>query len=382
MKYNVDKFGFWSVNDKNFYNKIDAFIYASKNNCFKINFHYHDHVWDNYDRSLIGTFDLKTLYKERAQQLREKYDYLILNYSGGSDSHNVLLSFLNNNIKLDAVHTKWPFKATNYHNIVSNNSPTNLLSEWDLTIEKRLNWLSSNYPEVKIITDDWSDKILTNNSIDGESLYSFNHLYSLGDVARMTTRSNIEIELLNKNKTVGLIWGIDKPEVSLDQENNFYFSFRDLPISVSCPANLNIEGTELFYWSPDFPQIIFEQSNKLLNFFKNNPEYFYLVRSASNEIDLNDYLVKYKILTDLIKVIIYDNWDPMIFQANKDFSPCKLQWDYWIYNSKELSTVVNNWNGAFNELVSNVNHRLTLNKQGKKLGLQFCSTKKFFVGKI
>jgi hypothetical protein len=382
MKYDIEKFGFWSVNNKKFYNKIDAFIYASNNSDFKIDFHYHDQIWDSYDRNLVGSFNLKILYKERAQQIREKYDYLILNYSGGADSHNVLLSFLDNNIKLDAVHVKWPFKATDHHSKLFNNSPVNLLSEWDLTISKRLKWLSSNYPDVRIITDDWSEKILENNSIDSEKLYSFTHLYSLGDISRITTRSDFEIKSLDKNKTVGIIWGIDKPEVFLDSENNLYFRFRDLPINVAQPLDLNVNGTELFYWSPEFPQIVFEQSNRVLNFLKNNQEYFRLMSDDNSKLDLPAYKIKYKMQSDLVKSIIYDNWDPLLFQANKDFSPCKLQWDYWIYTSNELSSIVSKWKHSFNELVSGIDQTLTLNYKEETLGLQYCSTKKFFVGKI
>jgi len=46
---------------------------------------------------------LSTLYIQRAQQLRNDYEYLILNYSGGPDSHNILETFLLNNIFLDEI---------------------------------------------------------------------------------------------------------------------------------------------------------------------------------------------------------------------------------------------------------------------------------------
>jgi hypothetical protein len=381
MESKINKFGFWRVNNNNFYNKIDAFIYASKNNNFKIDFHYHDDAWNSYNRNLIGSLDLKNLYKTRAQQIREKYDYLILNYSGGADSHNVLLSFLNNNIKLDAVYIKWPIRASEAHQDSFDNSPMNLLSEWNLTITKRLKWLENNFPEVKIIIDDWSQNIKLNEFVDAENLYQYMHLYSLGDLSRIATRSKIEKELIDKNKTVGSIWGIDKPEVSLDQNDNLYFSFRDYPISVAQPLNLNVEGTELFYWSPEFPEIIFEQSQKILNFLRNNKEYRDLFRSIGTE-NIEEIKWKYKVQTDLIKLIVYDNWDPLIFQANKDFSPSKLQWDYWIYKSSEFSTIVNKWKHSFNNLVDNIDDSLILKWKDQKLGLWFCTTKKFFVGKI
>ena len=46
---------------------------------------------------------LKQLFKERAEQIRDLYDYLIIYFSGGSDSITVLNSFLDNNIPVDEV---------------------------------------------------------------------------------------------------------------------------------------------------------------------------------------------------------------------------------------------------------------------------------------
>ena len=46
---------------------------------------------------------LQDLYLKRAIELRNEYDYLILNYSGGSDSHNILETFMLNGIFLDEI---------------------------------------------------------------------------------------------------------------------------------------------------------------------------------------------------------------------------------------------------------------------------------------
>ena len=95
----IEKYGYWETNGLKFENKVKALTYATQNNT-GVKFVYHDKVWKNFDRSVLGKVSLNQLYKERAQQLRDSYDYLILYYSGGADSHNVLMSFINNNIKL------------------------------------------------------------------------------------------------------------------------------------------------------------------------------------------------------------------------------------------------------------------------------------------
>ena len=94
--------GYWKVRDKKFINKAEALRFASKV-VRPVEYIYFDHVWKNFDRSLLGKYSLDELYKQRALQLREKYDYLILYFSGGADSYNVLRSFIDNGIKIDEV---------------------------------------------------------------------------------------------------------------------------------------------------------------------------------------------------------------------------------------------------------------------------------------
>ena len=101
----TEKYGCWETNGLKFGNKVEALIYASQNDT-KVKFVYHDNVWKNFDRSVLGKVSLNQLYKERAQQLRDSYDYLILYYSGGADSHNVLMSFINNNILFMLIFTQ------------------------------------------------------------------------------------------------------------------------------------------------------------------------------------------------------------------------------------------------------------------------------------
>jgi hypothetical protein len=66
-------------------------------------FYFFDKEFRTVDWSVEPTESLTELYKERALNLREKYEYLILAYSGGHDSTNVLETFYYNNIHLDEI---------------------------------------------------------------------------------------------------------------------------------------------------------------------------------------------------------------------------------------------------------------------------------------
>ena len=103
--------GYWEAGGHYFFSKVECLRYASAIKDYNVRFHYNDDFYSVLNVRQEPTETLKELYKRRAQQLRDKYDYLILSYSGGSDSFNILNTFLNNNIKLDCVATSYPIQA-------------------------------------------------------------------------------------------------------------------------------------------------------------------------------------------------------------------------------------------------------------------------------
>ena len=66
-------------------------------------FYYYDRQFAKYDWTSEPTKTLQQLYLERAQQIRNDYEYVILCYSGGNDSSNVLETFYYNNIHIDEI---------------------------------------------------------------------------------------------------------------------------------------------------------------------------------------------------------------------------------------------------------------------------------------
>ena len=66
-------------------------------------FRFHDQLFAAAQPTLEPTQDLLDLYVQRVQQLRNKYDHLVLLYSGGADSHNILKCFEHSGTKLDEI---------------------------------------------------------------------------------------------------------------------------------------------------------------------------------------------------------------------------------------------------------------------------------------
>ena len=102
MEQEWDKRGYYKVGNQKFYSKAQAILYDQQNHK-GIDFIFNDEDFLSADWKNEPQESLDEIYKQRAQQLREKYDYLVLSYSSGVDSTNILHSFLYNNIHLDEV---------------------------------------------------------------------------------------------------------------------------------------------------------------------------------------------------------------------------------------------------------------------------------------
>ena len=102
LEYDTSKKFFWKVGDDIFYNKIEALAKSSKTNT-PIKFHLYEEAFDTYDWTKEPDESWESILRQRAQQLRDTYKYLRLWYSGGSDSHTVLRTFLKNKIPLDEI---------------------------------------------------------------------------------------------------------------------------------------------------------------------------------------------------------------------------------------------------------------------------------------
>ena len=93
---------YYSNDNKIFSNRIEAFKYHLDTKK-QVYFYYYDDIYDKLDWTSEPPEHLEFYYKHQAQRIRDEYEYLILCYSGGHDSTNILEIFHYNNIKLDKI---------------------------------------------------------------------------------------------------------------------------------------------------------------------------------------------------------------------------------------------------------------------------------------
>jgi hypothetical protein len=370
----------YSVKDKSFSNKVDALRYATAINCNRsdIKYYYHNDVWSKFDRSLLGKISLNELYRQRAQQIRDSYDYVILYYSGGCDSDNILKTFLNNNILLDEIVVKWPKKIIGSSIYVPNTvdkTARNFVSEWDFVIEKELKWLAKNHPKIKITIIDYVEDI-PKGYFHEDLFLKQNHMHSALNFLRMQTFA--ESELKPKGRVAGVV-GLDKP-IICKHKDKAYMYFIDAILCQHPPA----EGTyrENFYWSPDFPLIGFEMAHQVFQFFKFNPLYQSLVPNITWEY-LTDEVGQDNIIQyyNIIKPVIYPSWNMAKFQAEKPAQGYRADKDFWFYESSEFKTSKDEWQYHYDSQLSAVADKFCVTDAlGKKTAYRQVRTPLYEIG--
>lgn len=337
------KLGFYEVKNQVFWDKASALIEASKLNLdyTDVKWNFNDQHFSKYNWTAEPPGNIRDYYHTRAKQLREKYDYLILNFSGGSDSTTVLYSFIQQNLFIDEVIVRNPKSATEKYGTDSKNlSAYNEFSEFELAAKPILKWLETVSPKTKITFHDYSLDIISDNINWDENFFHWTGDYiNPGCIVRYTHNSIYDhLKMFDKGKKIGIIFGTDKPRVICQNEDiNFYFI--DRAVHSSLPATVsnhfsNIE-VELFYWSPDLPELIIKQCHLIKKWFEApiNQNLSYMMSywwqiASSNR---NAY-------ESCIKAIIYPDYNLKTWQVSKTTaSAIHTEWDFWMKDYKNTN---------------------------------------------
>lgn len=356
--------------------KTQALMHATRANTW-MEWNFNEEAFKQVNWTVEPEQDLRYLYLQRAQQLRQSYDYIILNYSGGSDSKTILDTFLNNKIRIDEILVRWPKKGS--EKIYTPNAytfvPENVYSEFDLVILPDLKELASKHPEIKITFCDYTQEVEGfYKDIDWVTKVNGEHL-NPAQVSRFNMEMDVHLRVLDKGKRVAHIYGLDKPRIAYE-DGKFYAFFLDSVANLSgMPYRGGVNGEnvqELFYWTPDFPNIVVKQSHIIAKFFKANPTFLHLVRKG---------FVPYTSRTAyemIIKSLIYPDWDPKRFQASKPTSVFYCEYDEWFFDSYKGTNVFDAWKSGLDYVTTSIDEKhFNMNHKGRPNGFVGCVSTHF-----
>ena len=333
MTYMYHNKGVYRANGKPFFNKLEAILEVNANPGTWVEWDYHDAVFGRHQWNVEPPVELKELYRQRALQLREAYDHVVLFYSGGVDSWNILKTFIDNNIPLDEIYMFGAFEAEEkqYSALGFDRDPGYYTREikQSLPLVKKL----VADKKIKVNVYDWTRHII-------EAANDPDWIWTAGvrfDPTCMVRSKFHKIfrehnELLHKGKKVGFVYGVDKPRLLRD-DNTIYFAFLDVIMTTgTVPTNDIIgeywENDEYFYWTPNMPELAIKQSHVVVNWLKANNQ-INLVKHTKNIASFHDELYYNE-----VNRCIYEDWNPNTWQIRKPTGAIYNELSKWFLDSQ------------------------------------------------
>jgi len=252
--------GYWRVGESVYPTKIQAILAAQEQDTWPT-FHYNDSYWDEFDWSTEPNETLEELYLQRAHQLRDRYKTLILRYSGGGDSYNILKTFLDNGIKLDLVVVNEYYEEENLDRVTEPGSQEKLKVAYP-TLEK----LKSEGHDFEWMTVDLSRfYMLPRKSRNWWREINAPRLRGI-EIAAPRVVQHPALEKYDNPETA-IILGLDKPFVR--KTNNIWTVVigDSLPCQIPSPTMSRIIP-EPFYWTADLPALPCKQAHVFKQFLK------------------------------------------------------------------------------------------------------------------
>lgn len=358
--------GIYKVGDQQFTSKVLALQHSDKTGKIP-SWHFYDEEFSKFNWTTEPSNSLEYYYALRCHQIRDKYDYLVLHYSGGGDSHNILTSFWKNNIHIDEIIVALPIK---YFEKSTKANKSTLASEsqneWFYTIKPDLKWIAENMPRTKITIYDYTDDMLDFNVDQDWILHAGEHI-NPNIANRIHRYYKINSNDVYNKYTVGHLYGIDKPLV-FKHNNEWHLSFLDSMISIQASfkpvfdhhTHINVE---YFYWSSDLPEMLIKQAHAVKNYYENNPQFLHLATHSQKTLEEKEQE------RNLTRRAVYPYWRESVFQTAKVTNTFFKEFDLWFFDLAS-ENAQSKWYEGYNFLINGVDKKwIRYDKDNKPCGL-------------
>jgi len=353
-----DRFGFYLVNGFKTYSKVEALEIATATN-HPVKWIFNDLEFSSHDWTKEPTESLPELYAARARQIRESYDHVVIFYSGGADSGNVVNSFVDNGVPFEeiATYNYWkadPRKDTYFHGEQTKVSYPRIKELQDRGIKFLHRPIDLSDIAYDIFTDDyWS----TNRAYYANGHWGMTHL------AKSYIRERVDDykKIIESGKKLVFVWGSEKPRITYKQSTDqYFFRFVDnIDNGISTRQLLlsrEEEHDELFYYNPNCAKLLCKQGHTIMNFFRQHKQME--VEQLYTETKLPDinFMFDNSVTDDglfyrnLLNWLIYPKFDFQMFTLGKPWSAVYSPRDEVWSKDIVFSSQINNLAGHLSSL--------------------------------
>lgn len=281
----LDRYGYYVVSGKKYYNKLEAFKVAFSQGHHP-HWHFHEDTFSDVDWQIEPNESLEQLYANRAQQIRDKYQTVILSFSGGSDSSTVADSFIDNDIPLDYLLNRTVREILSRRD--DGTDEENFHNESVFSAYPKYLIYKEKQPHLKFVTYNYSDYMIKFwNDAKDVNPYDFNNFSP-----NLIVKDNILEIFKEHNDSCCIIHAIDKPMIFYIN-GRFYITFMDEFFHQQIPSSVNHFKknitTECFFWSKESTKLLIKQAHVLKKFFKSNPAMLSLISKFPHRPDADFY---------------------------------------------------------------------------------------------
>ena len=249
----IRRLGVYKYNGRYYSNKYRALTDAGTN---YINWVFNDDEFAKHDFSVEPNEDLYELYAKRAWQIRQKYDKVVIYYSGGIDSTAVLRAFVDNDVPIDAVVVYGAWSANNKFSDINRSEQERVGIPYLKHIEKERNIkLNVHFLDIVPFHQKYNEDWVYNNSYN---LVPACSAFSYFD-------EDPFFQNLMMQGSVCTVRGVDKPRL-IFEDNTWKLAFLDVTLG-GVTSYSNYEDRkyylldEFFFWTPDYPEIVAKQAH-------------------------------------------------------------------------------------------------------------------------
>lgn len=370
------RLGYYTCHGQDFESKLQALM-LSKETGSPVNWHFNEDIFDKYNWTVEPELSLDQLYDRRSREIRDSYDYVILSYSGGSDSHNILESFLRQNLFIDEIVVNGAFKATDKFIVLdpTQTSNWNINAEYKLNTVEKLEQIKARSPGTKITVNDTTDAIIDSfiQGPNGEWAKNKKEVLNPNGTNNFNYTFFRDLRVtFDKGKRVALVIGLDKPKVRV-VDGHCYMFFIDKIANITQIQDHITEypnlRTEMFYWHPDSCDMLAKQAHVILRLINSNEQYRKIFEDTS---------IKSLRFTQekLLRTLMYTTWKTEWFQVDKPVSDWDCEYDYWFSRGWAGTEAHKNWRDGLKYIAE----RISTN--GKMFGTPPIFSKFYYVGPV
>jgi hypothetical protein len=279
-----DKLGYYLVGNRKFYNKVAAILEFQKTHHFP-KYVFNDDVFARYNKCGPIEANIFDLYKERAKQLRDKYDTIVLSFSGGSDSLTILNAFIEAKVPVDilllihadSLETSMPDNIKKTYKEIYGYAIPYIDNIDTTTLDSIGNPKVISYDMTKAISEGFFSRYGKGWSEEQNSLDPTVYYMTTPFLYDPTLKSLV---MDNDKDSWCFIRGGEKPFVDISDATSYF-------IDEKYKDHTHWPNCELFFTTPDMPEIHIKQEQLLFDNIKDKSNANFDLTSLQNK-DIRD----------------------------------------------------------------------------------------------